>query len=98
MDESPTLRCDVVVVGAGPAGATAAALMAQAGLQVQLIERARFPRFHIGESLLPYSMPILERIGALEEVERVWWPHARGQGEEPGGEPAPRPPGGPQAR
>ncbi len=74
MDQSPTLHCDVVVVGAGPAGATAAALMAQAGLKVQLIERARFPRFHIGESLLPYSMPILERIGALEEVERVGVP------------------------
>jgi len=56
-------RCDVVVVGAGPAGATAAALLAQAGLHVVAVERERFPRFHIGESLLPSCLPVLARIG-----------------------------------
>lgn len=55
--------CDVVIVGAGPAGATAAALLAQAGFCVIAVERERFPRFHIGESLLPSCLPVLERIG-----------------------------------
>lgn len=56
-------RCDVIVVGAGPAGAAASALLAQAGVSVVAIERERFPRFHIGESLLPSCLPVLARIG-----------------------------------
>ncbi len=56
-------RCDVVVVGGGPAGATAAALLAAAGFAVVVVERERFPRFHIGESLLPSCLPVLARIG-----------------------------------
>ena len=60
---------DVAVIGGGPAGATAAALLADAGHKVVLLERTRFPRFHIGESLLPHSLPILDRIGALDAVE-----------------------------
>lgn len=54
---------DVVVVGAGPAGASAATLLAKAGLRVGVFERERFPRFHIGESLLPSCLPVLAAMG-----------------------------------
>jgi hypothetical protein len=55
--------CDVVVAGAGPGGAIAGALLAAAGHDVVLVERERLPRFHIGESLLPATLPILARVG-----------------------------------
>jgi flavin-dependent dehydrogenase len=54
---------DTIVMGGGPAGATTAALLAASGLSVLVIEKETFPRFHIGESLLPRSLPILERLG-----------------------------------
>jgi flavin-dependent dehydrogenase len=54
---------DVLIVGAGPAGATAAGLLAQQGLSVLVLEKDEFPRFHIGESLLPAGLPVLERLG-----------------------------------
>ncbi|WP_129141176.1 NAD(P)/FAD-dependent oxidoreductase [Modicisalibacter coralii] len=59
---------DVVVIGAGPAGALAAARLATAGHRVRVIERERFPRFSIGESLLPQCMEPLERAGLLDAV------------------------------
>lgn len=54
---------DVAIIGGGPAGSTAATLLAGAGLQVLVLEREIFPRFHIGESLLPANLPIFERLG-----------------------------------
>ena len=51
-------QCEVVVIGAGPAGAVAAALLRQRGRHVVILEREQFPRFSIGESLLPQSMAI----------------------------------------
>src|SRR4051794_24408895 len=54
---------DVLVVGGGPAGSTAANLLAQAGHDVLLLEKEGFPRFHIGESLLPIDLPIFARLG-----------------------------------
>src|SRR6187455_1544739 len=61
---------DVVVIGGGPAGSTVSTLMAQQGLNVQLFERERFPRFHIGESLIPETYWVLQRLGMLEKMQR----------------------------
>jgi flavin-dependent dehydrogenase len=60
---------DAVVCGGGPAGATFATLLARKGHRVVLFERERFPRFHIGESLLPWNVPLMERIGVLPKVK-----------------------------
>lgn len=62
---------DVAVIGGGPAGSTAAALLARAGRRVLVAERDKFPRFHIGESLLPFSMTAFERLGLNEKFERA---------------------------
>ena len=63
--------CDVVVIGGGPAGSTAAALLARRGHSVIALEKAHHPRFHIGESLLPMNLPIFERLGVLDKVRAL---------------------------
>ncbi len=60
--------CDILIIGAGPAGSVAAALLRQQGRRVTIVEREQFPRFSIGESLLPQSMTYLEQAGMLQAV------------------------------
>jgi flavin-dependent dehydrogenase len=67
----PQELCDVLVVGGGPAGSTISALLADQGWNVHLLEKDAHPRFHIGESLLPQSLPMLRRLGVLPEVEKI---------------------------
>ena len=62
---------DVVVIGGGPGGSTAATMLARQGLQVLLLERERFPRDHVGESLLPASVPVLEELGVLPAIQQA---------------------------
>ena len=62
---------EVLVVGGGPAGSTIAALLARRGRRVMMLERDHHPRFHIGESLLPANLPIMERLGVLDDVARI---------------------------
>lgn len=59
----------VVVIGGGPAGATVSTLIAQNGYRVELFERERFPRYHIGESLIPETYWVLKRLGMLEKMK-----------------------------
>jgi flavin-dependent dehydrogenase len=66
MQENP----DAVVIGGGPAGSTTSTLIAQRGFKVQLFERLHFPRFHIGESLIPETYWVLERLGMLDKMRR----------------------------
>ncbi len=67
-------HCDVLIIGGGPAGSTAAALLAQRGKQVVLLEKAHHPRFHIGESLLPLNMPLFDKLGVTQQISAIGMP------------------------
>ena len=64
------LNADVVVIGGGPGGSTAATMLARKGAQVLLLERENFPRDHVGESLLPASVPVLDELGVLPAIQQ----------------------------
>lgn len=68
----------VLVIGGGPAGATAAGLLARDGIDVTVVERDQFPRYHIGESILPSSLGILNLLGAREKIEKHGFQIKRG--------------------
>ncbi len=59
---------DAVIIGGGPGGSTVATLLARAGRQALVVEREKFPRFHVGESLLPFSLPIFDRLGVHDKI------------------------------
>src|SRR5579872_3566949 len=63
------MNYDVILIGAGPAGSTASALLAEKGHRVLVLEREKFPRYHIGESLLPFTFQPLQRIGMLDKMK-----------------------------
>src|SRR6516162_936728 len=81
----------VLVIGGGPAGSTAATLLAQQSYRVELFERERFPRFHIGESLIPETYWVLKRLNMLAKMRAspfvkkysVQFVNQRGQVSEP---------------
>ena len=68
---SPEYRCDVLVIGGGPGGSTISAFLVQKGWKVVLLEKEHHPRFHIGESLLPLNLPLLGRLGVLDQVDQI---------------------------
>ncbi|MFL6139180.1 MAG: NAD(P)/FAD-dependent oxidoreductase [Frankiaceae bacterium] len=73
-----TVDFDIAIIGGGPAGSTAAAYLALAGLSVAVIEGDVFPRPHVGESLVPATTPVLLETGAMEKVERAGFPKKYG--------------------
>jgi flavin-dependent dehydrogenase len=70
---------DVAIIGGGPAGSTAATLLAKAGRRVIVFEREKFPRFHIGESLLPFSMQTFDRLGVRAKLDATFMPKYGGE-------------------
>ena len=79
---------DVAIIGGGPAGSTAATLLGKAGRRVIVLEREKFPRFHIGESLLPFSMQTFTRLGLQEKLRAHFVEKFGGEIAEAGGEKA----------
>jgi flavin-dependent dehydrogenase len=70
----PAEPCDVLVVGGGPGGATIATLLARQGRDVVVVEKERHPRFHVGESLLPANVALLDDLGVRAEVDAIGMP------------------------
>jgi flavin-dependent dehydrogenase len=71
---------DVIIIGAGPAGSTAALLLARQGFDVIVLEKSKFPRFHIGESILPRNFPLVQELGLESALEKL--PHLKKYGAE----------------
>ncbi len=78
MDPLQTEHVDILIIGAGPAGSVAAGLLLQQGLRVLVIEKEQFPRFSIGESLLPQSMEYIQAAGFLQDVVEAGFQYKNG--------------------
>ncbi|WP_339718442.1 NAD(P)/FAD-dependent oxidoreductase [Marinomonas primoryensis] len=76
--EKPRRCYDVVVIGAGPSGAVASSILSEKGYRVLVLEKQHFPRFSIGESLLPQCMEILESAGMLQAVVEAGFQYKNG--------------------
>src|SRR6266576_4250098 len=61
---------EVLIIGAGPAGSAAAAVLAEKGYRVLVLEREKFLRYHIGESLLPFTFQPLQRLGLIDKMRQ----------------------------
>src|SRR5262249_29741597 len=70
---------DVAIIGGGPAGSTTATLLARSSRRVIVLEHGKVPRFHIGESLLPFSMEAFDRLGVREKLDRAFMPKYGGE-------------------
>jgi len=68
----PSRQYDVIIIGGGPAGSTAATLLAMDGHSVLVLEKAKFPRDHVGESLLPFCYSLFERLGVLDQMRKMY--------------------------
>ncbi len=64
-------QCDILVIGGGPAGSTISTLLSEKGWKVVLLDKDKHPRFHIGESLLPLSLPIFDKLGVRDQIEKI---------------------------
>lgn len=76
--ESSENSWDVVIIGGGPAGSSAATTLAQAGRKVLVLEKEKFPRFHIGESLLPYNRQVYEELGVWDKISQAGFMRKKG--------------------
>lgn len=70
MNTTHSLGYDAVIIGAGPAGSSAASILAEYGHRVLVIEREKFPRYHVGESLIPFTFGPLERLGMIPKLRK----------------------------
>ncbi len=71
--DAESFDCDVAIIGGGPAGSTAAMVLAREGLRATVFEREKFPRFHVGESLLPFNRDLLRRLDLDDKVDQFGW-------------------------